>query len=94
MKAIRVDDIFAAYKAGQRGAFKFYNTGPPHSAEDGLHFVCPGCGQLGGVRFGRDGWTWDGNRDAPTCTPSILHRSGDGMTECWHGYLTAGEFRP
>lgn len=35
-------------------------------------------------------WTWDGNREAPTLTPSILHHS----TPEWHGYLTAGKLVP
>lgn len=30
-------------------------------------------------------WNWDGNREAPTITPSIL----DVVTG-WHGYMTAG----
>jgi hypothetical protein len=41
-------------------------------------------------------WNWDGNVDAPTLTPSILHtKRVDGVYPdgCgWHGYLTAGEF--
>lgn len=92
MKAVLVDDIMAAMHANQRGAFKFYHDGmPPHGSRNGLHFVCPGCGELGGINFSDGGWTWDGNRGAPTCTPSILHDDG----RCgWHGYLTAGEFRP
>jgi len=100
VKAVRVDDIMAALSAGRRGAFKFWVRGdnpPDHDgAPDGLNFVCPGCGDLGSLAFqGRrqglgGGWTWDGNREAPTCTPSILHDDG----RCgWHGYLTAGEFR-
>lgn len=32
-------------------------------------------------------WQWDGNRENPTITPSILMR---GMGE-WHGYMTAGK---
>lgn len=31
-------------------------------------------------------WNWDGNREAPTITPSIL----DVVTG-WHGYLRAGQ---
>lgn len=65
---------------------------------------CPcGCGTLGAVHLkpygGRDRpvWQWDGNRDAPTLTPSILiHQlddSGKIIGEHWHGYLTAGVFR-
>lgn len=38
------------------------------------------CGTAGGHRV----WGWDGNKDAPTLTPSI-HRVGH-----WHGYLRAG----
>ena len=94
MKATPVDDVFEAMKAGQRGAFKFHadrhsDAEGEESAIGGLRFVCPGCGKLGGLNFGPQGWTWDGNREAPTCTPSILH---DVATCGWHGYLTAGEF--
>jgi hypothetical protein len=34
-------------------------------------------------------WRWDGNREAPTLTPSILH--DDGVGGAWHGYMTKGE---
>jgi len=56
-------------------------------------FNCPGCGLTGGCRVapfddGRPAWTFNGNREAPTLTPSIhIHCCG------WHGYLTDGEFR-
>lgn len=37
-------------------------------------------------------WKWDGNREAPTLTPSILHWGGGrGEPATWHGYLTAGK---
>ena len=77
------------------GSYKFYrHQGSDESA--GLHFVCPcGCGVVAGIAFlnppGQAGpkWTWNGNREKPTCTPSILKLSG-----CrWHGYLTDGVFR-
>jgi hypothetical protein len=32
-----------------------------------------------------DDWQWDGNREAPTLTPSI------NWVGVWHGYLTAGK---
>lgn len=35
---------------------------------------------------GRGEWEWDGNREAPTLSPSILHHSEPK----WHGYLRAG----
>lgn len=96
VKAVAVDNVFEAYQAGRRGAFEFFADAQPEAegsagAVARLRFVCPGCGELGGINFSAGGWTWDGNREAPTCTPSILHDKG----RCgWHGYLTAGEFRP
>lgn len=44
---------------------------------------------------GSRGWTFDGNREKPTLTPSILAKKikHDGQWfESWHGYLTAGRF--
>jgi hypothetical protein len=37
-------------------------------------------------------WMWNGSREAPTLTPSILHW-GNGRKEpaTWHGYLTDGK---
>lgn len=38
-------------------------------------------------------WLWDGNRERPTLTPSILifmPRPDGGRDELWHGYMTAG----
>ena len=32
-------------------------------------------------------WKWDGNREAPTLEPSILHHSQPE----WHGWLRAGQ---
>jgi hypothetical protein len=37
-------------------------------------------GQNGGIAQ----WHWDGNRDAPTFTPSI------DCGKCWHGYIERG----
>ena len=39
-------------------------------------------------------WQWDGNREAPTLSPSILIRGGDGnggRKEYWHGFLRNGK---
>lgn len=58
-------------------------------------FICPcGCGDHTGVPVRPEStpgpvWTWDGNRDAPTLTPSLQRVGGCN----WHGFLTAGEFR-
>lgn len=64
----------------------------------GLYFICPQCHHLGGVHFDpprAGGWKWDGNVEAPTVTPSILHDDPAHGGRCgWHGYLTAGELVP
>lgn len=31
-------------------------------------------------------WEWDGNRDAPTMSPSV------NCANCWHGFIRAGQF--
>lgn len=56
-----------------------------------LVFICPcGCQTVRSVPVTGDRkWTWDGNKELPTLTPSILI-----IGECgWHGFLTAGEWR-
>lgn len=69
---------------------------PPGSAEywpsgGGFNFRCPcGCKAVGGVRLEGDGaWQWDGNREKPTISPSVLLYGGlsDGH---WHGWLRNG----
>lgn len=82
------------------GTFEFYD-GPGPDA--GILFGCPcGCGQMKAVAFRshndrRPLWAWDGNRESPTLTPSILiyqmNDAGEKTGEHWHGFLTAGEFR-
>lgn len=37
-----------------------------------------------GKNGGEAQWDWDGNREAPTFTPSI------NCGGCWHGYIRAG----
>jgi hypothetical protein len=40
---------------------------------------------------GKPHWNWNGNREAPTLTPSILVHPYPGWTDGWHGYLTDGK---
>lgn len=59
----------------------------------GIAFRCPcGCGLQSWLPVNRADvacWDWDGNRERPTLTPSILQ---SGLPCKWHGFLTAGEF--
>ena len=78
---------------------------------DALMFVCPGCettdadGTMhGGLHMlpvnttkKSPSWTWDGNLDAPTLSPSILTRRGPGADNLpppfvCHSFLKAGIF--
>ncbi len=36
-------------------------------------------------------WEWDGNREAPTLSPSILVHGGKDQPDQWHGYLRSGK---
>lgn len=51
----------------------------------GLHFLCPGCLKLIGVREP----PWIINFETLTARASILHTKPDGCG--WHGFLTDGE---
>lgn len=46
------------------------------SMSGGIAFWCPGCDEVHAVTTGPHGWTWDGNVDAPTMSPSILVTGG------------------
>jgi hypothetical protein len=37
-----------------------------------------------------DAWAWDGNRDAPTISPSIHRLPVVGFKAGWHGFMRAG----
>lgn len=58
-----------------------------------IYIGCPcGCGDTFGlpVRVRPPGWSWNEDRDRPSLAPSIRRTGG-----CrWHGFLTAGQFKP
>ena len=66
-----------------------------------LFVWCPGCDELHAIGVtGDDGirppveWTWDGDLDAPTVSPSILVRGGrQGSDHVCHSYLERGRWR-
>jgi len=62
-------------------------------------FGCPcGCGDMRCVDIYQNGekppspsWLWDGNKENPTLSPSLLLYK-DNHQEHWHGYLRNGVF--
>jgi hypothetical protein len=56
----------------------------------GLHQV--GVSIDGGPAYGET-WTWDGNLEAPTLSPSIAVSSGDPLQVMCHSYIEAGCWR-
>lgn len=61
-------------------------------------FFCPGCQGYHGVRTHgprEQGpvWGWNGSLERPTFTPSILVRSGPGMREVCHSFVTDGQIQ-
>jgi hypothetical protein len=66
-----------------------------------LAFWCPGCNTAHGVVVdGSRGWSWDGNVEAPSFSPSVLVRSGHYCSNykpgdsCWCTYNAAHPERP
>ena len=37
------------------------------------------------------GWNWNGNKELPTLTPSILVKEVPNWNAGWHGFLTDGK---
>ncbi len=92
MRAENVATI-AELRAGKVAGSICYQA-PDEGAPWGVSFICPcGCGNEGWLNFRRhddpSGWEWDGNREAPTLSPSVLQ---SGMPCKWHGYLRGGEW--
>jgi hypothetical protein len=84
--ATKVDDV--GDHLDKPGAYdiRIQGNGEP----GGMGFVCPcGCGREGYLPFKPQpspSWTFDGNTDKPTLSPSVLQVGG-----CrWHGWLRAG----
>lgn len=65
----------------------------------GLLFACPRCGRVNGIAFDLPDhaqkagpkWTWNGDFEKPTCTPSIRAVKHGERPQCgFHGYITDG----
>jgi hypothetical protein len=77
----------------------------PKGAYQGLMFACPGCAStregyeglhllpVTGAVQGRPTWSFDGDLERPTLSPSILTRfSWGGVDHVCHSFLRAGVF--
>ena len=55
----------------------------------GLSFWCPGCAEMHTISVAPGRWTWNGDKDRPTFSPSVLVTCGHYMPEhkpgdrCW-----------
>lgn len=60
---------------------------------DSVWWWCPGCEQAHRITTGRDGWTWDGDFEAPTFSPSVLCTiRGENPSRC-HCFVRAGQIQ-
>ncbi|WP_061958103.1 DUF6527 family protein [Cupriavidus pauculus] len=72
-------------------------TAPGH-----LTFWCPGCKDSHSIRYGEGAgprWSWNGNAERPTFTPSVLVRSGHYVPghengSCWCTYYAENPDEP
>ena len=95
VKAERVEGMDQLEKPGQYVLTRLKDQDGFH----GLIAICPcgSCGLMPALHFSTHPgagpkWTWDGNEAATTLTPSVQRNHPNGCR--WHGYLTAGEWRP
>jgi hypothetical protein len=58
------------------------------SSDNYLHFLCPGCDEPHSIRHGVGSWTWNGNFEKPTFSPSIRVSNNEG-TLC-HSFIRDG----
>jgi hypothetical protein len=59
----------------------------------GLHFWCPACDSVHGIQFEPVRWTWNGDLERPTISPSILSNVGGacpGQPIC-HSFVRDGQ---
>ncbi|MBF5078507.1 ammonia monooxygenase [Paracoccus sp. NBH48] len=57
-----------------------------------MAFMCPGCNEMHAVTVeGSPRWTWNGDADAPTFSPSVLVRGYRRITDDERTRIMAGE---
>jgi len=77
--------------SGPPGLAAYYVGSATDDTPKGMIFCCPGDGKVSSIAFEKSGhvWSWNGNREKPTCKPSI-QCTREGCR--WHGWLTDGRF--
>ena len=71
----------------------WFSVSDGNGVADGVGMWCPGCDDLHAVRLGANGWTFDGDDEAPTFAPSILVQYGNlpGDRRC-HSFVREGHW--
>jgi hypothetical protein len=97
-KLARVNHDWDTWDDFKEGDYSLYSAhGDPDNKPIGIHFRCPGCGEVIAIDNGmyepNSHPKWAINFETLTATPSILH-SRDGRGCGWHGYLTNGVLVP
>lgn len=63
---------------------------------DSIYMWCPGCDDVHSINVSGDRtvWSWDGNREAPTFSPSILVRYGnvERVPRQCHSFVRSGRW--
>lgn len=70
------------------------------TSDNGLLFWCVGCNRAHGIFYGGAGWSWDGNAEKPTFSPSVLveYNGLDAGTDgapprVCHSFVKAGQIQ-
>lgn len=59
---------------------------------DRLHFWCPGCDEIHGISIAPGAWTWNGDAEHPTFSPSVLVTGGAQNGRC-HSFVRDGNIQ-
>lgn len=91
-KLIRENRDWKTWNEFVEGDYQFYEY---NNNLCGIHFRCPGCGQVIAIDVGyeTDKPKWKIDFGTLTASPSILHMK-DSNGCGWHGYMTNGELKP
>lgn len=88
-------------RRGLQGRLVFHRVPRTKGSNDPDHmsawFLCPGCDEAHRYEFGKPGaWTFNGDYEKPTFTPSLLMRSKHGperRPRVCHLFMTDGKIR-